>query len=235
MPSMGNQQLLVVAMTGWFALVMMPLSAGSAQENWIEQITHQVQEQQRLATQKSLDSGYERYLRQLQLIQQALTHGQVRVVQHEMGHLIGMLATKEGGIADSSALSLLYYVGEVTPVEYLDENARTHLRLIKERFNDRAEAIDEPPEDSSYNTIVPPRTALWVWGGVRWMGTGTFNPIIALGVGVLLFFAVGISVLLLAGLGLPSTNGGGPSRTKEAESDVARKQTKTAGPRQHAA
>ena len=232
---MGNQAILVAAMAGWFGLVMMPLPVESVQENWVEQIAHHMQEQKRLTNHQALKSAYERYLTQLQFVQQALAHGNQHVVQNEMGHLIRMLATKEGGISDSSARFLLYYVGEVTPVEYLDEATRDHLRLIKEMFSFRAEAIEEPPIDSGYNSTVTPRTAPWGLWKLGWLGNGTFNPIITLGAGVLLLVAVGASVLLLVGLGVGSTKSGGTIRTKEAESELVEKKTEPAGPRQDAA
>jgi hypothetical protein len=58
-----------------------------------------------------------------------------------MARLITMLGSKEGGISADTARSLLYVIESVTPRQYLDQNAQSHLRLIHEFY-----VVDQGPE-----------------------------------------------------------------------------------------
>lgn len=215
MPSLAHQQILVAATQILVVLFLIPNQAESTRENWADQIAHRLQAEHNLASRERVSSGYERYLTQLQSVQQALVQGNVSAVRHEMSHLVRMVATKEGGISDSSAQSLLSYIGEVTPVEYLDETTKSHLRLIREMVTFRAEAFEELPSDSGYNSTVNPQTGPWGTWRFGWMGKGTFSPMIVLGTGVLLLVAVGVVVLLLVAVGGGSTNGRSAIQAKD--------------------
>lgn len=207
MPSLAHQQILVAATEVLLVLFLIPNPAESIQENWVDQIARRVRVEDNLASGERVSSGYERYLTQLQTVQQALAQGNVSDVQHEMSRLDRMVAAKEGGISDSSAQSLLFYISEVTPVEYLDETTKSHLRLVREVVTFRADAFEELPTDSGYTSMVTPQTAplgVWQFG---WMGKGTFHPLLTLGAGVLFLVAVGVVVLLFVGVGGASPNG----------------------------
>lgn len=58
-----------------------------------------------------------------------------------MDRLIMMLGTEEGGISAETARWLLYVIGSVTPSQYLDQSAQSHLRLINEFY-----VVDEVSE-----------------------------------------------------------------------------------------
>lgn len=235
MPSPAHQQILVAAKGVLLVLFLVPNPAEALQENWVDQITQRVQLEQDLASREPVRSGYERYLTQLQSVQLALVQGNVPAVQTEMGHLVRMAATKEGGISDSSAQSLLFYISEVTPAEYLDETTKSHLRLIREMVAFRAEAIEEVPTDSSYGSPVTPQTAPWGAWQFGWMRKGTFYPIITLGTGVLVLVAVGVIVLLLVGVGGASTNGRSARQTTDRTVEGLEKKTRSTGSSRDAA
>src|SRR5947209_5149468 len=93
------------------------------QDRWIEDIGQQMTLQ--------LPSPLVRhaYSLQLQSVRQALAEKNVSAIQQSMARLITMLGTKEGGISTDTARSLLYVIGSVTPRQYLDQNAQSHLRL----------------------------------------------------------------------------------------------------------
>jgi hypothetical protein len=228
MPSLAHQQILVAATGVLVGLFLIPNSAESVQESWVDLIAHRVQVEHDLASREPVSSGYERYLTQLQSVQQALVQGHVSAVQHEMGRLIQMVAAKEGGISDSSAQALLFYISEVTPVEYLDETARSHLRLIPEMVTFKADAFEVLPTESGYTSTVTPQTAplgAWQFG---WMGKGSVPPIITLGAGVLILVAVGVVVLLFVGVGGASSNGRSAIQAEDRTLEELEKKTQSA-------
>jgi hypothetical protein len=157
----------------------MLLWANGTPETWIDQITLQVLTQQKNAKRDGLEQTYSRYLEQLQNVRAVLAHGNHQAVQDEMNRLIEMLGTKEGANSDSSAITLLYSVGRVTPIQYLDDRALNHLRLIMDRFDDTANDA-EADMQSGWN-ILAAKQAGWC---LRSIGSGTFTPIVTLGIGV---------------------------------------------------
>jgi hypothetical protein len=227
MPSLADRQILVAANGVLLLLFLVPDPVHSVQQGWVDQIAHRVQVEERLAGREPLSSGYERYLTQLQSVRQALVQGQVSAVQTEMGRLVRMVATKEGGIADSSAQSLLLYIGEVTPPEYLDATTTSHLRLIREKVTFRADTIEEVPAEASYSGPVTPQTTPWAAWPFAWMGQGTVPSIITLGAGVLVLVAVGVIALLLVGVGGASVNGRSANQTKDRTIERLEKKTQS--------
>ena len=207
MPSPAYQRILVAALGLLLLLLfLIPVPAEGVQENWLDRIARRVQTEQHLASREAVSPGYERYLTQLHSVQQGLLRGQVSVVQTEMSHLVQMVATKEGGLSDSSAQSLLLFISEVTPGEYLDETTKSHLRLIRAMMTFRSEASEEVSAESAYGLTVPPQTAPWGWKEFGWMGKGTVHPIVTLGAGVLVLIVIGAIVLLFVGAGTTSAN-----------------------------
>jgi hypothetical protein len=214
MPSLAHQQILVAAKGLLLAVILIPNPAHSAQENWVDEIAQRVRAEYNLTSPERARSGYERYLLQLQSVQDALGRGNVAAVQTEMRHFVRMLAVKDGDISDSSAESLLFYLSEVTPVEYLDLTTRTHLRHIRDMVTFRTEAREEVPTDFSYALTVPPKPASESAWPFEWRGRGTMNPIIILGTGMLVLVAIGVMVFLIVGIGGASANGQSASHTK---------------------
>ncbi|MBU6431709.1 MAG: hypothetical protein KJS98_00165 [Nitrospirae bacterium] len=235
MPSLAHRQTLVAATGVLFVLFLIPNQAESVQENWVDQIAQRVRAEQHLASREPLSSGYERYLTQLHSVQQALLQGDVHAVQKEMSHFVRMVGTKEGGISESTAQSLLLYINEVTPVEYLDETTKSHLRLVREMVTLRAEAIEEPPTDSAYSSTVTPETAPWGAWQFGWISKGTFRPIITVGMGVLVLVAVGVVVLLFVAVGAATTNGRSAVHTKDRTVEGLEKKTQPSGSSRDAA
>jgi hypothetical protein len=229
MPSLAHQQVLVAAGGLWLVLFLVPNPAQSVQENWVDQIAQRVRAEFIVAGGEPASSGYERYLSQLQSVRQVLERGNVYGVQIEMSRLVRMVATKEGGLSDSSAQSLLFYISEVTPVEYLDETTKTRLRLIQEMVTFRAGAIEEVPADSPYGSTVAPQTAPWGGWQFGWMHKGTFHPILTLGAGVLVLVAIGMIVLLLVGLGGAAPNSRSAIQAKDRTVQGLEKKTPPAG------
>jgi hypothetical protein len=207
MPALAYRQILAAASGVWLLLCLVPNPAHSVQERWVEQIAQRLQLEQRLAGREPLTSGYERYLKQLHSVHQALVQGYVSAVQTEMGRLVRMVATKEGGISDWTAQSLLLYIGEVTPAEYLDATTKSHLRRIREMATFKAEAFEEVPTDSAYSSTVTPQTTPWAAWPFMWMGKGSAPSIVTLGAGVLVLVAIGVIALVLVGLGGASAKG----------------------------
>lgn len=229
MRSLAHQQMLVAAKGVFLLLCLVPAPAHSVQQGWVDQIAQRVQREERLAGGEAPTSGYERYLTQLQSVRQALVQGQVSAVQTDMGRLVRMVATKEGGISDSTAQSLLLYIGEVTPPEYLDATTTSHLRLIREKVTFRTDAIEEVPAEASYSVPVTPQITPWAAWSFRWMGQGTVPSIITLGAGVLVLVAVGVIALLFVGVGGVSANGRSANQTKDRTVEGLKKKTQLAG------
>jgi hypothetical protein len=138
-----------------------------------------------------------------------------------------MVATKEGGISNSSAQSLLLYIDEVTPPEYLDATTTSHLRLIREKVTFRADTIEEVPAEASYSGPVTPQSTPWASWQFGWMGQGTVPSIITLGAGVLVLVAVGVIALLLVGVGGASGNGRSADQTKDRTVEALEKKTQS--------
>lgn len=229
MRSFACRQILVAAMVGWMALVAIPSPVGSAQENWIEQIAQHIREQSRLTTHPAAASAYERYLAQLQQVQQAFAQGNTRLVQREMGRLVVMVGTTENGIADSSAKLLLASIGEITPGEYLDSVTRSHLRLIRE-IDIAGAGIEEPsapPPDVPYGVPVQTRqrTRSWTSWIFGWVDNGESNPLFALGAGVLLLMGVSAVVMAFIVLGVRAPRSEEPVQPKQAAIQVDEKKT----------
>lgn len=116
-------------------LVMSQEPVSAQQDRWVEEIGLQV------ALQLPSPSAGHDYFLQLQSVRQALAEDKVPAVQRSMDRLIMMLGTKEGGISAETARWLLYVIGSVTPSQYLDQSAQSHLRLINEFY-----VVDEVSE-----------------------------------------------------------------------------------------
>jgi len=186
-----HQQLMVAAEGLLVILLVIPKPAHSLQQNWVDQIVQRVQ-----AEHDSISPQHvEIYLTQLQAVRQALGRGNVNAVQAAVTDLVRMVAIKQGGLSDPAAQSLLVYISEVTPVEYLDETTKSRFHLIRQMAAFRAETI--VPEDSSEDVTVPPQTAQWN----GWMRIGTVHPIVTLGAEILALIALGVIVLLFVGAG----------------------------------
>ena len=235
MPSLPHQQILVAAEGLLLAFILIVYPAHSAQENWVDQIAQRVRAEYNLTRPERVRSGYERYLPQLQSLRDALGRGNVAAVQTEMRQLVRMVAIKEGGLSDSSAESLLFYIGEVTPVEYLDLTTRSHLRLIQDRVAFKAAATDEVPTDFSYALTVPPKPASESAWPFEWRGKGTMNPIIILGAGMLVLVAIGVIVLVLVGMGGASASGQSASHPKGPTVEGLENETPSPGSSRNAA
>jgi hypothetical protein len=229
MPSLAHQQILAAAQGLLFVLFLIPNPAESVQGNWVDQIAQRVRAEYNPASRKPVSSGYERYLTQLHSVEQALVRGNVSAVQAEMNRLVRMVATKEGGLSDSSAQSVLFYISEVTPVEYLDETTKSHLRLIQDMVMFRPEAIEDVPGDSPYGSTVASQTA--PWGSWQFVGNriGLFSPVISLGAGVLVLVAIGAIVFVFVGVGSASTNGPSVIQTNDRPVERVEKKTPSTG------
>lgn len=228
MASLAHQQVLVAA-TGVFLLLSVPVPAHSVQQGWVDQIAQRVAVEQHLPGQEPLRSGYERYLTQLHSVRQALVQGQVSGVQADMGRLVRMIATKEGGISDSTAQSLLLYIGEVTPAEYLDVTTRSHLRLVRESVAFGADTIEEVAAEAGYSAPVTTHTTPWAAWQFRWMGKSSVPSIVTLGAGVLVLVAVGVIALLFVGVGGASANGRSANQMKDRTVQGLEQKTRLAG------
>ena len=66
MPSLAHQRILVAATGVLVGLFLIPNSAESVQESWVDLIARRVQVEHDLASREPVSSGYERYLTQLQ-------------------------------------------------------------------------------------------------------------------------------------------------------------------------
>lgn len=166
------------------------------QDRWIEDIGEQ------MTLQLPSPSARHAYSLQLQSVRQILAEKNVIEIQQAMVRLITMLGTKEGGISADTARSLLYVIGSVTPRQYLDQNAQSHLRLIQEFY-----VVDQGPEvlqEGGGNTLDHPGGGLYAWDfshptsswAPRWLWNGHVHPIFAVGIGILLLVVVSVAVLL---------------------------------------
>lgn len=142
------------------------------------------------------------YSLQLQSVRQALAEKNVSEIQRSMGRLVTMLGTKEGGISADTARSLLYVIDSVTPRQYLDQNAQSHLRLIHE-FS----VVDQGPEvlqEGGGNTLDHPGGGLYGWEfshplaswEYRWLWDGHVHPLLTVGIGIVLLIVVSAAALL---------------------------------------
>jgi hypothetical protein len=153
------------------------------------------------------------YSLQLQSVRQALAETNVSAIQASMARLITMLGTKEGGISADTARSLLYVIGSVTPSQYLDRNAQSHLRLIQE-FS----VVNQGPEvlqEGGGNTFDHPGGGLYAWDfsrstSYRSLWNGTVHHVLAVGIGVLLLVVLSVAVLLYRVLRQRQAESGGP-------------------------
>lgn len=226
----GNHRLLLLAaLVGALTLEAMPLPADRPQATWIDQIAFHVITQQETAAGEGLGQAYSRYLVQLQTVRAAVTGGNLLTVHNEMNRLIEMLGAKEGGISDSSASSLLYHVALVTPRQYLDDVARDRLRIVMDQF-------ELPGDEASgerlhgWNVLTPRRAD----SGFGSIGGGTFSPIVALGVGILLVTAIGAGILLLLEVRSRYLKGRTITQTMEADGPTAGKDAEAPSQRRHA-
>jgi hypothetical protein len=180
------------------ALVLLMTMSGERviaqqQDRWIDDIGLQMTLQLRSPLVRHA------YSLQLQSVRQTLAEKNVSAIQQSMARLITMLGTKEGGISADTARSLLYVIGSVTPNEYLDQNAQSHLRLIHE-FS----VGDQGPEvlqEGGGNTFDHPGGGLYAWDfshptSYRWLWNGTTHPVLVVGMGVLLLVVLSVAVLL---------------------------------------
>ncbi|HKN87738.1 MAG TPA: hypothetical protein VJV04_12830 [Nitrospiraceae bacterium] len=182
---------LVVLMTMWRQPVI-----AQQQDRWVEEIGLQI------ALQLPSPSAGHAYFLQLQSVRQALAEDKVSAVQPSMTRLIMMLGTKEGDISAETARWLLYVIGSVTPSQYLDQNAQSHLRLINEFY-----VVDQVPEvlrEAGGNTSDHPGGGLYAWEFVHpisswkyhWLWDGQVHPVLTLGLGVVLLIVVSAAALL---------------------------------------
>jgi hypothetical protein len=195
-----SQRRLLAVTTISLALFLTPDLIAAVQDNWTEQIAHHLREEKTQANQEAFGPAYDRYLAQLQVVQQALLLHKPSDVKKELNRLVQMIAVREGGISQSSSLSLIFYISEVTPSAYHDETMKSRFRLVRELFTSSAEASREPPSDASYGSAVARRTAPWGVEPYGWTGNSRFHPIFFLGVGVLILVGIGVLVLLYIGL-----------------------------------
>jgi len=200
MTPIRSQRRLLAVTTISLALFLTPNLIAGVQDNWTEQIAQHLREEKTQANQEAFGPAYDRYLAQLQVVQQALLLHNPSAVKKELNRLVQMIAVREGGISQSSSLSLIFYISEVTPSTYHDETMKSRFRLVRQLFTSSAEATREPPSDASYGSAVARRTAPWGLDPYSWMGKSRFHPIFFLGVGVLILVGVGVLVLLYIGL-----------------------------------
>jgi hypothetical protein len=194
------QRRLVAATTISFTLLLTPNLIAGIQDNWIEQIAQHLREEKHQAHQEAFGPAYDRYLAQLQVVQKALLLHNAPSVKKELNRLIQMIAVREGGISQSSSLSLLFYISEVTPSVYHDETMKNRFRLVRKLFTSSAEVSMEPPNDANYGSAVVRLTAPSGLEQYSWMGKSRFHLIFILGAGVLILAGVGALVLLFMGL-----------------------------------
>jgi hypothetical protein len=166
------------------------------QDRWIEDIGLQ------LTLQLPSPSARHAYSLQLQSVRQALAEKNAAAIQRSMGRLITMLGTNEGGISTETARSLLYVISSVTPSQYLDQNAQSHLRLIHEFYD-----VDQGPEvlqEGGGNTFDHPGGGLYGWNfshplaswEYRWLWDGHVHPLLTVGIGVVLLIVLSSAALL---------------------------------------
>jgi hypothetical protein len=235
MPLSTHQQILVAAAGLLFGLFLPPNPAESVQEDWVDQIARRVRLEYNLTSREPASPEYERYLTQLHSVQQALVQKDVAAVQRGMNHLVRMVATKEGGLSDSSAQSLLFVISEVTPVEYLDETTKSHLRSIREMKAFKDQIAEEVPADSFYGVKVPRQTVPWGMGRLGQMLKGTGNPMITLGAGTLVLLAIGVIVLLVVAVRGASRDGRSANQTNDRTVEALEKKPSSAGSSKDAA
>jgi hypothetical protein len=200
MAPIRSQRTLLSVTAILLTLLLTPNLIAGVQDDWTEQIAHHLREEKTQAYQEAFGPAYDRYLAQLQVVQQALLLHNPPAVKKELNRLIQMIAVREGGISQSSSLSLIFYISEVTPSAYHDETMKSHFRLVRQLFTSGVEASREPPSDASYGSAAPPRIAPWGLNQYSWMGKIRFHPMFILGLGVLILVAVGGVVLLFVGL-----------------------------------
>lgn len=232
MVSMVNRQILISVMALWLLFVMMPSPAESEPVSWIDQLSGQMLLEKDHAKCQGPAATSDRYLGQLRVVREALARGDAKTARNEMVRLTHMLGMKEEVQAsDFSAVALLHQVGQVTPVEYLDDTARTRLLLIRALLDHRGQEVDAPPMDGHFNAAVhAPHAFGWEFG---WVDDGQFHPIVTLGSGVLLLTTVGAGALLiLAGVGAVTDRA--VRHAKEGER-AAGDQSETSGQRRVAA
>lgn len=180
--------------------VLLLAAAGEAiaqqQDRWIEDIGLQ------MTLQLPSPSVGHAYSLQLQSVRQALAEKNRSAIQRSMGRLITMLGTKEGDISADTARSLLSVIDSITPRQYLDQNAQSHLRLIHE-FS----VADQGPEalqGGGGNTFEHPGGGLYAWefsgptssSEYRRLWDGRVHPVVVLGIGIVLLMVVSVAVLL---------------------------------------
>ncbi|HJT19511.1 MAG TPA: hypothetical protein VJ746_03520 [Nitrospira sp.] len=196
-----HRQILIAALGLWPLLLSASSNALSSPHQWVDQIEQHLQEQMP-GPGHAVSPGSERYLVQLQPLRQAVVKGHVVAVQTEMNQLVRMVATKEGGLSDSAAQALLFYISQVTPSEYLDQTTKNHLRIVRDLVAFKAELTDDDVSgDVPYGTEFmrrPIPRASWLFG---WMG---LSPIVTLGAGILALVAVGAIAMFVVGLRGPS-------------------------------
>ncbi len=199
-----HRQMLIAAVGLWYLLLFLPSDVRSGPPQWVDQIAQRLQEHL-AGPGHAVSPGSERYLVQLETLRQAVGKDDVLAVQKEMNQLVRMVGTKEGGLSDSSAQALLFYIAQVTPSEYLDQTTKSHLRIVRDLVAFNAElSDDEVREDVPYGTEFmrrPVPRGSWLFG---WIGKGTLSPIFTLGAGILALVAVGAIAMFLVGLRGPS-------------------------------
>jgi hypothetical protein len=201
MAQMGARRILAAATIISFALLLASNVIAGVQDNWIEQIARHLREEKNQSHQEAFGPAYDRYLAQLQVVQQALQLRDTPAVKKELNRLIQMIAVREGGISQSSALSLIFDISEVTPPVYHDETMKSHFLLVRRLFISKAQVAEEPPIDAtSHASIVRLRTAPVGLERYNWLGEIRFHPLFVLGAGVLILVVVGGLVLLYMGL-----------------------------------
>jgi len=184
----------------WIALVLLMTMRGQPvgaqqQDRWVEEIGLQI------ALQLPSPSAGQAYFLKLQSVRQALAEDKIPSVQRSMASLIMMLGTQQGDISAETARWLLYVIGSVTPSQYLDQSAQSHLRLIHEFyvFDQGSEALRE----AGGNTSDHPGGGVYGWefahrtsSSEDRLWNGRVDSVLTLGLGVVLLIVVSAAALL---------------------------------------
>lgn len=145
MRSAAKHRLLLAALVGGLALVLMPLTVEAASGKWIDEITVLTMDHQELAKLSGRERGYDDYLEQIAIVRVAFTAGDVKRTNVAMNRLMDMLEAdaKGGGIPVWSAKTIFDFCGKVTPNAYHDYR-RHNRELSKGGFDYWADDVFDP-------------------------------------------------------------------------------------------
>lgn len=195
MMTLRRAALLTAVMTGWIVF-MFPLPAKTSATTWIDPILRQTLEEKKGQTQYGGKADFDRYLAELQVVQEALAAGNTVTVQREMNRLIRMLAAKDGNIPDSTAVSLLLSIDQVTPSAYLDHWSQTRLHLLRTEL--AGEGPRELPLDEFEGKQLHPSNT--DTGATPWSKFWSLDPRISPWAGTVLLTGAGAMILLILSL-----------------------------------